>query len=83
MVKVTFPDGKKKEFKKGATALDVAKSISEGLAREVVACKIDDEVKDMTTKINKDVKITFLKADNPEGLEVLRHSAAHILAFAD
>lgn len=82
MIKVTFPDGAKKEFKKGTTAFEVASSISENLAREVVACKIDEEVKDMTAIINKDSNITFLKSTDKEGLEVLRHSAAHILAEA-
>ncbi|PLW80010.1 threonine--tRNA ligase [Candidatus Woesearchaeota archaeon] len=82
MVEVTFPDGKKKKYEKGVTALDVAQSISEGLAREIVACELDGETKDLTTTLEKDTTINFLKPSTKEGLEVLRHSTAHIMAEA-
>ncbi len=81
-VTLTFPDGKKKEFSKGITCLEVAKSISEGLAREVVAAKLDDKVVDASRKIEKDAKIKFLKFQDEEGKEVFRHSSAHLLAYA-
>ena len=57
MVKITFPDGSEKEFDKGITALEIAKGISEGLSRAVVAAKLDDELIDLTRPIEKDGKL--------------------------
>lgn len=82
MIKITFPDGNTKQFEKGSSALDIAKTISEGLAREVLAAKINGELVDATKEIEKDSKLQLLTAKDSEGLEVLRHSAAHLLAHA-
>ncbi|MBR9676240.1 threonine--tRNA ligase [Candidatus Woesearchaeota archaeon] len=81
-IKISFPDSSKKSFDKGVTALSVANSISEGLARESVAVEVDGETQDLSTKLNKDSKINFLKSTSEKGLDVLRHSAAHVLAEA-
>ena len=54
MIEITFPDGSKKKYKKGITALDAAKDISEGLARAALAAKIEDKLVDLNTKINND-----------------------------
>lgn len=82
MVEITFPDGAKKQFDNSITAYEVAASISENLAREVVACKVNNELRDMTTTITTDSNITFIKATEKEGVDVIRHSTAHILAEA-
>jgi threonyl-tRNA synthetase len=81
-IKIKFPDGNEKEFEKGINAIEIAKSISEGLAREVVAVKINDELKDAFLPINDNAKIQLLKFEDPEGFEVFRHSSAHLLAQA-
>ncbi|MBR9692301.1 threonine--tRNA ligase [Candidatus Woesearchaeota archaeon] len=81
-IKISFPDGNSKEYEQGVTPLDVAKSISEGLARAVIAAKVDDQVVDLTQPITKNTTITLLKPENEEGLYVLRHSCAHLLAHA-
>ena len=82
MITITFPDGKKKEYKKGTTALDIAKGISEGLAREVLAAKVNGEVVDAFKPIEKDASLELLKFKDPDGLEIFRHSSAHLLAQA-
>lgn len=82
MVKVTFPDGNVREYVLGTTAIDVAKSISEGLARSVLAAKIDGEVRDLSRPIQQDCSITFLKWDDKEGKQTFWHSSAHLLAEA-
>lgn len=79
---VTFPDGNSKEFSSGVTALDVAKSISEGLARETVAAKVDGVVVDVTMPLTQDCAVEFLKFSSDEGKEVFWHSSAHVLAQA-
>ncbi len=82
MVKISFPDGSSKEYDRGVTPLDIAKSISEGLARAVIAAKLNDELVDLNRPIQKDAQLTLLKPDDKEGLFVLRHSCAHLLAHA-
>ncbi|MFN7327741.1 MAG: threonine--tRNA ligase [Chitinophagales bacterium] len=82
MIKVTFPDGNVREYGPGTTAMDVAKSISEGLARSVLAAKIDGEVRDLSRPIQQDCSITFLKWDDKEGKQTFWHSSAHLLAEA-
>ncbi|MFQ5621234.1 MAG: TGS domain-containing protein, partial [Candidatus Nanoarchaeia archaeon] len=80
-ITITFPDGKKGKFKKGITALEIASSISEGLARAVCAAKVDGELVDATKPIEKSAKLELLKFDG-EGKEVFWHSTAHLLAQA-
>src|SRR5690606_27005950 len=82
MIKITLPDGSIREYENGITAMDVAKSISEGLARNVLAAKIDGEVWDSFRPINKDVNIELLTWNNDEGKSTMWHSSAHIMAEA-
>ncbi len=81
-VTITFPDGTKKEFPEGSTPLDVAKSVSEGLARNALAAIVDGKPVDIDRKLMRDATVRILTARDPEGLEVLRHSCAHLLAQA-
>lgn len=82
MIKITLPDGSVREFEKGATALDVAKSISEGLARNVLAAKINGQVVDAFRAIEKDADLQLLTWNDDEGKETMWHSSAHLLAEA-
>lgn len=82
MVKITLPDGKNIEFEKETNALEIAKSISEGLARMAIAAKINGELADLTTTIKSDSTVEILTLKNEESLEILRHSVGHILAQA-
>ena len=82
MVTLTFPDGATREFDTGVTAMEVAKSISKGLAKKVLAAKLDGELVDASLPINDNHKIELVTAQDPEGLELIRHDAAHVLAEA-
>ncbi len=82
MIKITFPDGAQREYPKGTSALDVAKSISEGLARRILAAKVDDEVRDLLRPINEDATLKFLAWDDKEGKSTFWHSSAHLFAEA-
>ncbi len=82
MINITFPDNSIKSFEDIPTGLDVAKSISEGFARNCVAMKIDDSLMDLTLPVSKDCAIAFLTTNDDEGLEILRHSSAHVMAEA-
>ncbi len=82
MVKLTFPDGSVNEFNDGVTGLEVAQSISEGLARATLAIKFNDKVIDATLPLTEDGTIQILTFKDPEGVEVFRHSSAHLLAHA-
>ena len=82
MIKVTLPDGSVREYAKGATSLDVAKSISEGLARNVLAAKIDGQVIDATRPLNNDCTMQLLTWNDEEGKSTMWHSSAHLMAEA-
>ena len=82
MINITFPDGNIKSFENSLTGLDVAKSISEGFARNCVAMKLDSELVDLNTKIAQDSQVRLITTKDPEALEILRHSAAHVMAQA-
>ena len=82
MIKVTLPDGAVREYENGVTAMDVAKSISEGLARKVLAAKIDGEVWDASMLINKDVQLQLLTWNDTDGKSTFWHSSAHLMAEA-
>ncbi len=82
MFKITLKDGSVKEFDAALNAYDIAKSISEGLARNALAAKIDGKVRDLTTVVDSDCAIEFLTFDDDEGRRVYRHTASHILAQA-
>jgi len=82
MINITFPDGNIRQYAAGTTALDVAKSISEGLARVVLAAKVNGEVRDLTRPITEDATIVFHKWEDKEGKTTFWHSSAHLLAEA-
>lgn len=82
MVKIIFPDGNAKEYSSGITALDVAKSISEGLARASIAAKVNGKLVDLSSKIESDASFELLKFDSPEGKSIYWHSSSHLLAAA-
>lgn len=82
MIKITFPDGQIKEYSKGITPLDIALSISEGLARNVLAAKLNDQVVDSSTPIVLDSNLQLLTWNDLEGKKTFWHSSAHLLAEA-
>lgn len=82
MINITFPDGNVRQYAEGTTALEVAKSISEGLARVVLAASINGEVRDLNRPINSDANIVFHKWEDKEGKQTYWHSSAHLLAEA-
>ncbi len=81
-IKVTFPDGSVKEFPGGITAMEIARSISEGLARNVLAAKVNGVVQDATRPIEEDAEVRLLTWNDREGKEVFWHSSAHLMAEA-
>ena len=82
MINITLPDGNIKAFEGPVSGLEVAKSISDGFARNCVAMEIDDNLVDLSIAIDHDAKIRFITSKDKEGLEILRHSAAHVMAQA-
>ena len=82
MIKITLPDGSVREVEKGTTAMDVAKSISEGLARNVLSAKVNGEVWDSMRPINDDSTLQLLTWKDNEGKKTFWHSSAHLMAEA-
>ena len=82
MVQIQFPDGAVRSYEKGITALGIAKSISEGLAKKVLAASVNGEVYDATRAINDDASLKLLTWDDAEGKNTFWHSSAHLLAEA-
>jgi threonyl-tRNA synthetase len=82
MIKITLPDGSIREYEKGTSAMDVAKSISEGLARKVLAASINEEVWDANRAITEDASLKLLTWDDAEAKSTFRHSTAHLMAEA-
>jgi len=82
MIKITLPDGSVKEYEKGITPLDVAKSISEGLARNVISAKFNDTIVESVSSLNEDGKLVLYTWSNTEGKKAFWHSSSHIIAQA-
>lgn len=82
MMKITFPDGAVREYQPGTTALDIAKSISEGLAKKVLAASVNGVVWDATRPINNDSTLKLLTWNEAEGKSTFWHSSAHLMAEA-
>jgi len=82
MIKITLPDGSVREYSKGTTSHQVALSISEGLARNVLAAKIDGNVQDALLPLEKDCALQLLTWNDVEGKQTMWHSSAHLLAEA-
>ncbi|MFT6845108.1 MAG: threonyl-tRNA synthetase [Flavobacteriales bacterium] len=82
MINVSLPDGSVREYSKGTTALEVAKSISEGLARNVLSAKVNGEVWDATRSLNEDCSVQLLTWNDEDGKSTMWHSSAHLMAEA-
>jgi threonyl-tRNA synthetase len=82
MINVTFPDGAVRQYENGTSALDIAKSISEGLARKVLAAKVNGQVWDLSRPINNDASLQLLTWSDLEGKSTFWHSSAHLMAEA-
>src|SRR6201996_4796986 len=82
MIKITFPDGAVREYESGVTALDIAKSISEGLARKVLAANVNGQVWDATRPITTDATLNLLTWADKDGKSTFWHSSAHLMAEA-
>jgi len=82
MINITLPDGNIKAFESPVSGLEVARSISEGFARNCVAMEIDNNLVDLNFTIDHDAHIRLITSEHKEGLEILRHSAAHVMAQA-
>jgi len=81
-IQVTLPDGKAKVYPRGVVLADVVRGIGPGLARDAVACKVDGEILDLGRRLDRSASIRVLTSKDPEALEVLRHSTAHLTAHA-
>ena len=82
MINITFPDGNVRTYEAGTTAIDVAKSLSNSLAKKVLAVKVNNEVWDANRPITQDAALSLLTWDNTEGKETFWHSSAHLMAEA-
>lgn len=82
MINVTLPDGSVRQYESGASALDVARSISEGLARNVLAAKVNGQVVDATRTLTTDCTLQLLTWNDTEGKSTMWHSSAHVMAEA-
>ena len=82
MIKITLPDGSIKEFEKGTTPMEVAKSISEGLARNVISAKFNDETVESTTPLTTDGDLVLYTWNDEEGKKAFWHSTSHVMAQA-
>ena len=82
MIAITLPDGSKREFAQPVTVAEVAASIGPGLAKSALAGKVDGKVVDLSHRVEADAQLAIVTDKSPEGLEVLRHSTAHLLAYA-
>jgi len=81
-IKITLPDNSVREYPKGTNAMDIAKSISEGLARNVLAAKVNGEVRDLSRPINEDASLQLLTWNDADGKSTMWHSSAHLRAEA-
>ncbi len=82
MPTITLPDGSKKFFEKSVTILEIAQSIGAGLAKATIAGKVNDVLIDATIPINKDSKVVIITSKDKEGIEIIRHSFAHLIGHA-
>jgi len=82
IIKITFPDGSVREFQKGISILDAAKSISERFAQQVIIAHVDGKQKDLSATLNSDTKLVLFKFDSDEGKECFWHTSSHMMAQA-
>jgi threonyl-tRNA synthetase len=79
---VTFPDGNSRKFDIDSNLFEVAKSISPSLVKQAVAAKVDGKLVDMSHRLSSDASVEIVTSEDPEGLDIIRHSTAHLLAHA-
>ena len=82
MLVITLPDGSRREFDHAVTVLDVAQSIGAGLAKATLAGRVNDVLVDASTLITQDASLQIITVKDEEGVDVIRHSTAHLLAQA-
>ena len=82
MINITFPDNSVRQYEAGVTPLDIAKSLSEGLARNVLSAKVNGKMWDAMRPVNEDATIQLFTWDDPEGKATFWHSSAHLMAEA-
>ena len=82
MPNITLPDGKKLNFKQKVTGIQIAEKISKSLAKEALVMSVNGNLKDLTYEIKKDSSVKIFTSKDNEGLEIIRHDTAHILAMA-
>ena len=82
MINISFPDGSVREYESDVTGLDIARSLSNSLAREVLSVNVNDELWDLTRPIKSDASIRLNKWDSEEGKHAFWHSSAHLMAEA-
>ena len=82
MIKISFPDGAVREYPVGTSAMDIAKSISEGLARKILAASVNGQVWDASRPIYADASLKLLTWDDTDGKSTFWHSSAHLMAEA-
>jgi threonyl-tRNA synthetase len=82
MMNITFPDGAVRQYEQGSSAIEIAKSISEGLARKILAAEVNGEVWDLSRPINNDASVKFLTWEDEKAKATFWHSSAHLMAEA-
>lgn len=82
MINIKFPDGSVRQFEAGVTPMDIAKSISEGLARNVLSAKVNGKMWDALRPVNEDAELQLFTWNDPEGKATMWHSSAHLMAAA-
>lgn len=82
MIKITLPDGSVKEFDEAVKVLDIAKSISEGLARQALGAVVNGRTMGMQEEVREDAEVRIVKFDDKEGKEIFWHTSAHLMAHA-
>ena len=81
-ITITFPDGNTKKFDKGVDGFTIAKNISNSLAKESIAIKLNDEIIDLSKRIENDSSVQIIKKEDEEALDIIRHDCAHVMAEA-
>ena len=82
MPNITLPDGKKINFKKNVTGFEIAEKISKSLSKQALIINVDGELKDLSFLIQKDSNVKIITNKDKDGIDVIRHDAAHIMAMA-
>ncbi|MBM4078457.1 MAG: TGS domain-containing protein, partial [Planctomycetes bacterium] len=82
MAKVTLPDGSVREYQDGTTVGEIANDIGSKLGKAAIAGKVDGQLVDLVYRVQRDAPVSIITDDSPEGLDILRHSASHIMAEA-